>query len=35
MTKRSLQITYRKGRAYAGYLHLSPPTGEKSVSTAA
>ena len=30
MTERSLQVTYRKGRAFAAYLHLSHPTGEKS-----
>ena len=35
MTERSLQITYRKGRAFAAYLHLSHPTGEKSVRTSA
>jgi len=35
MTERSLQITYRKGRAFAAYLHLSHPTGEKSVKTVA
>lgn len=33
MTERSLQITYRQGRAFAAYLHLSHPTGEKSVKT--
>ncbi len=33
MTERSLQVTYRKGRAFAAYLHLSHPTGEKSVKT--
>ena len=33
MTERSLQITYRKGRAFAAYLHLSHPTGEKSAKT--
>ena len=31
MTERSLQVTYRKGRPFAAYLHLSHPTGEKSV----
>ena len=25
MTERSLQVTYRKGRAFAAYLHLSHP----------
>lgn len=30
MTERSLQITYRKGRAFAAYLHLAHATGEKS-----
>jgi hypothetical protein len=30
MTERSLQVTYRKGRAFAAYLHLSHVTGEKS-----
>ena len=35
MTERSLQVTYRKGRALAAYLHLSHPTGEKSVKTVA
>ncbi len=34
MTERSLQVTYRKGRAFAAYLHLSHQTGEKSVKTA-
>ena len=29
MTERSLQVTYRKGCAFAAYLHLSHPTGEK------
>ncbi len=33
MTERSLQVTYRKGRPFAAYLHLSHPTGEKSVKT--
>ena len=33
MTERSLQVTYRKGRPFAAYLHLSRPTGEKSVKT--
>lgn len=33
MTDRSLQVTYRKGQAFAAYLHLSHPTGEKSAKT--
>ncbi len=33
MTERSLQITCRKGRAFAAYLHLSHPIGEKSART--
>jgi hypothetical protein len=35
MTERSLQVTYRKGRPFAAYLHLSHQTGEKSTRTAA
>ena len=35
MTERSLQVTYRKGRAFAAYLHLSHPTGERSAKTVA
>jgi hypothetical protein len=35
MTERSLQVTYRKGRAFAAYLHFSHPTGEKSAKTVA
>ena len=35
MTERSLQITYRKGRPFAAYLHLSHVTGEKSARTVA
>ena len=35
MTERSLQVTYRKGRAFAAYLHLSHTTGEKSAKTVA
>jgi hypothetical protein len=35
MTERSLQVTYRKGRTFAAYLHLSHPTGEKSARTVA
>ncbi len=33
MTERSLQVTYRKGRPFAAYLHLSHATGEKSSRT--
>ena len=35
MTERSLQVTYRKGRPFAAYLHLSHATGEKSAKTIA
>jgi hypothetical protein len=35
MTERSLQVTYRNGRTFAAYLHLSHPTGEKSARTVA
>ena len=35
MTERSLQVTYRKGRAFAAYLHLSHQTGKKSAKTSA
>jgi hypothetical protein len=35
MTERSLQVTYRKGQAFAAYFHLSHPTGEKSAKTVA
>jgi hypothetical protein len=35
MTERSLQVTYRKSRPFAAYLHLSHATGEKSVRTVA
>jgi hypothetical protein len=35
MTERSLQITYRKGRAFAAYLYLAHGTGEKSARTEA
>jgi hypothetical protein len=35
MTERSLQVTYRQGRPFAAYLHLSHATGEKSARTAA
>ena len=34
MTERSLQVTYRKGRPFAAYLHLSHETGQKSAKTA-
>ncbi len=33
MTERSLQVTYRKGRALSAYLHLSHRAGEKSART--
>jgi len=35
MTERSLQVTYRKGRPFAGYLYLSRATGETSARTEA
>lgn len=35
MTERSLQVTYRKGSAFAAYLHLAHPTGEKSAKMVA
>jgi hypothetical protein len=35
MTERSLQVTYRKGLAFAAYLHLSHRIGEKSARTVA
>jgi uncharacterized protein YuzE len=35
MTEGSLQVTDRKGLAFVAYLHLSNPTGEKSVRTVA
>lgn len=35
MTERSLQVTYRKGRVFAAYLHLSHHTGRKSARTVA
>jgi hypothetical protein len=35
MTERSLQVTYRKGRAFAAYLYLAHPTGEKGARTVA
>ena len=33
MTERSLQVTYRKGKPFSAYLHLSHQTGEKSTKT--
>lgn len=33
MTERSLQGTYRKGKPFSTYLHLSHQTGEKSAKT--
>jgi len=33
MTERSLQVTYRKGKPFSAYLHLSHQTGEKSART--
>jgi len=33
MTERSLQVTYRKGRPFSAYLHLSHETAEKSAKT--
>lgn len=35
MTERSLQVTYRKGRPFAAYVHLSHPTGQKTAKTVA
>jgi uncharacterized protein YuzE len=35
MTERSLQVTYRNGRAFAAYLHLSHATGDKRARTVA
>ena len=35
MTERSLQVTCRKGRAFAAYLHLSHQTGARSARTKA
>jgi hypothetical protein len=35
MTERSLQVTYRKGRPFAAFLHLSHPAGERSARTVA
>lgn len=35
MTDRSLHITYRKGRAFAAYLHLPHAAGEKSAKAQA
>lgn len=33
MTDRSLQVTYRKGRAFSAYLYLSDRAGERSART--
>jgi uncharacterized protein YuzE len=33
MTERSLQVTYRKGKPFSAYLHLTHQTGEKSTRT--
>ena len=33
MTERALQGTYRKGKPFSAYLHLSHQTGEKSART--
>lgn len=33
MTERTLQVTYRKGKPFSAYLHLSHKSGEKSVKT--
>ena len=33
MTERSLQVTYREGKPFSAYLHLSHQTGEKSART--
>ena len=33
MTERSLQVTYRKGKPFSAYLHLSHQTGKKSAKT--
>jgi hypothetical protein len=33
ITERSLQVTYRKGKPFSAYLHLSHQTGEKSART--
>ena len=35
MTERSIQVTYRKGRVFAAYLHLSHTTGTRSAKTIA
>ena len=35
MTERSLQVTYRRGRSFAAYLHLLHPTGAKSAKAVA
>ena len=34
MTERSLQVTYRNGKAFSAYLHLVHETGERSVRSA-
>jgi hypothetical protein len=34
MTERSLQVTYRHGKAFSAYLHLAHETGERSVRSA-
>jgi len=33
MTERSPQVTYRKGKPFSAYVHLSHQTGEKSART--
>lgn len=35
MTQRSFEVTYRDGRIFAAYLHLSQQTSEKSAKTVA
>jgi hypothetical protein len=35
MTERSLQVTYRKGRAFSAYLHFLHTTGQKSAKSVA
>jgi len=35
MTERSLQITFRKGHAFAAYLYLARPPGERSARSVA
>ena len=34
MTERSLQVTYRNGKAFSAYLYLAHETGERSVRSA-